>query len=204
MITYPSEIGSSLSEYLCQKSRQEGTVLLGPVVGPSRTGEPEHGRGWPVGASVERGRARFSTRLSSSDRQVLPCRRDVLCPSLFHADGVTPPLASHRRKAFTNAKTFKEARGGNSVCKKRGPGSARAARGGVLSRPDERSRLKKADEATAGRSRGSRSRGRLFRSSFGGRVRRGRKVRRAKRAESFRNARPTACRRHRREHRRHG
>ncbi len=54
-----------------------------------------------------------------------------------------PPSTFRRGKAFTNAIPSRKLGGGNSACKKKhGPGSARAARGGVLSRPDERNRVK--------------------------------------------------------------
>ncbi len=64
-------------------------------------------------------------------------------PVSFHAGGVTPSLTYRKRKAFAGDTPSVSKGGGNSACKKkRGPGSARAARGGVLSRPDERTRVK--------------------------------------------------------------
>ncbi len=74
-------------------------------------------------------------------------------PEPFHAGRVTPPrsrsLTLPKRKAFAGVTpSGSVGGGGNSACmKKRGPGSARAARGGVLSRPDERSTVKTRETA---------------------------------------------------------
>ncbi len=65
-------------------------------------------------------------------------------PELFHAGGVTLPLLSIGVKLSPTPNPSRKQGKGNSACKKqRGPGCARAARGGVLSRPHVRNRVKK-------------------------------------------------------------
>ncbi len=74
-------------------------------------------------------------------RSVLAGRHSL--PVSFHAGGVTPSLTFRSGTAFAGVNPSKPREGVTPPArKKRGPGSARAARGGVLSRPDERTRVK--------------------------------------------------------------
>ncbi len=122
----------------------DATVLLGPMVWPSRTGEPEQGgldarcsgRAWSRPLLVA------PVLLGQLD-PVSPDRRP-LCPSYFMQAELPPPSRSGVVKRSRTPSPQGSQGGGNSACKKKcGQGSARAARGGVLSRPDERSRVKR-------------------------------------------------------------
>ncbi len=91
--------------------RQESTVLLGPVVGPSRTGEPE--QAGPDGRSSGRTWSRPHLEAAVLFGLLGPTLPDRHPPSvLFHAGGVTPPLAFRSGKAFADAKTSRKPRGG--------------------------------------------------------------------------------------------
>ncbi len=113
------------------------------VGGPGRTGEPEQ-----VGPAVRSSGRRWSrpllvaTVLLEPVGSTLPDGRPS--SELFHAGGVTPSLLPEGVKRSPTHKPQGSKGGGVTppAIKKRGPGSARAARGGVLSRPDERSRVR--------------------------------------------------------------
>ncbi len=80
------------------------------MVGPSRTGEPEHVG--PAGRHLEGlCLARFSTVLSSLGCWVRSRRTDALCPRCF-LQAELPPPASLKRKAFADVKTSKPQEGG--------------------------------------------------------------------------------------------
>ncbi len=114
-------------------------VRLGPTTGPRRTV-----------ASIRAGVVQqvFSILFSLNAFVLFWAVRSVLAgrhslPVSFHAGGVTPSLTFRSGTAFAGVNPSKPREGVTPPArKKRGPGSARAARGGVLSRPDERIRVK--------------------------------------------------------------
>ncbi len=117
------------------------------------------GRPWPrplPDATVLFGRSGPVSPAQTPSARAVSCRRSY-----------PPPHVPEWQSVHERPNLQKRVGGGNSTCKKKcGPGSARAARGGVLSRPDERSSVKRRRVCT------SRAYPRLVRTEYPADVRR--------------------------------